>query len=33
MIRAFVEAAAALVSITLFVGMIVLWAQIFAGAL
>jgi hypothetical protein len=30
MIRAVVEEAAALASITLFVGMIVVWAQVFA---
>ena len=30
MIRAVVEEAAALTSITLFVGMIVVWAQVFA---
>ena len=32
MFRAVVEEAAALASITLFVGMIVVWAQVFAAA-
>jgi hypothetical protein len=33
MVRAFVEEAAALASITLFVGMIAVWAQVLASVL